>query len=187
LNENCANGAPGYGVVTQRVNVPGYGPQDMYFQHIAIDPSIKLCPDGNCNQMVYAGQQIGTIHRGVGMLEIGFNANWGTVWGTNHPGAWVDDPRPLMKALLQGNPVPYNLSSNPLAYSMNATNPFDIFAWFSQFTALNAWITNPLRLVKLLVGALLVGVSLLMLVAPQVEQTASNLAGKAAKIGVLFA
>jgi hypothetical protein len=183
LTPYCANGAPGYGVVTQRVDVPGYGPQDMYFQHIKIDPSIQLCPDGNCNQEVQAGQQIGTIYPGVGMLEIGFNANWGTVWGKNHPGAWVDDPRPLMKNLLTQGPIPQGLQTTTLGLS----NPFDFFGWLGQFTALTTWLNNPLRVVKLVVGALLVGVSLIMLVAPQVEQTVTSVAGKAAKIGVLFA
>jgi hypothetical protein len=117
------------------------------------------------------------------MLEIGFNANWGTVWGKNHPGAWVDDPRPLMKNLLTQGPIPQGLQTTTLGLS----NPFDFFGWLGQFTALTTWLNNPLRVVKLVVGALLVGVSLIMLVAPQVEQTVTSVAGKAAKIGVLFA
>ncbi len=34
------SGNPGYGVVTTRINVPGYGLQDWYVQHIDIAPSI---------------------------------------------------------------------------------------------------------------------------------------------------
>jgi len=118
----CASGSPGYGVVTQRVNVPGYGLQDLYYQHIDIDPGLTLCSMGNCyGQIVQKGQRIGTIRQNVGMLELGFNAGgasqgpggnqvtWGTVWGPAHPGPWVSDPRPMLKALINnyGNPPDY--------------------------------------------------------------------------------
>lgn len=98
---SCSNGAPGYGVVTQRINVPGFGINDLYYQHIDLDPSLQLCASGNCNgQIVFKGQRIGTIRPGINMLEMGFNADWGTIWGVNHPAQWVDDPRPLLKALV---------------------------------------------------------------------------------------
>jgi hypothetical protein len=86
--------APGYGVVTTRISVPGYGTQDLYYQHIDIDPSVRV------GQIVQKGQQIGTIRPDVGLLEMGFNAQWGQPWGTSHPGPWFDDPRPLVKALM---------------------------------------------------------------------------------------
>jgi hypothetical protein len=97
--------SPGYGVVTQRIMVPGFGMQDLYYQHIAIAPGITTCYAGNCgSQFLRKGQQIGTIRSNVGELEMGFNANWGGVWGTNHPGPWVTDPRPLIKALMDAGP-----------------------------------------------------------------------------------
>lgn len=97
--------SPGYGVVTQRVNVPGYGLQDIYYQHIDIAPNIQPVFDGKSVQTVQKGQQIGTIRSNVGMLELGANANWGTIWGLNHPAPWATDPRPIFAALLNaGSP-----------------------------------------------------------------------------------
>jgi Peptidase family M23 len=86
----------GHGVVTTRVNVPGVGPEDLYYQHIQIDPSIKT------GMQVKRGQQIGVIGP-YNEIEMGFNALWGGVWGTNHPGPWVKDPRPWLNAILSGN------------------------------------------------------------------------------------
>src|SRR5260221_202724 len=34
---------------------------------------------------------------------MGFNAQWGQPWGTNHPGPWVKDPRPWLNAILNGS------------------------------------------------------------------------------------
>lgn len=98
-------GNPGYGVVTERVNVPGYGLQDLYYQHINIDPAIKFCKGGNCGgQIIHKGQRIGNIIAGVGMLEMGFNAGWHGIWGENHPGPWVTDPRKMIVALMNLGP-----------------------------------------------------------------------------------
>jgi hypothetical protein len=95
------SGNPGYGVLTERVNIPGYGMNDLYYQHIQLSPNIQTCYAGNCNgQVVYKGEQIGTIIPGVNMLEMGLNADWGGVWGTNHPNAWATDPRPEIAALI---------------------------------------------------------------------------------------
>ena len=106
-------GNPGYGVVTTRVNVPGYGLQDLYYQHIDIASSIKPCISGNCGQqVVHKGDIIGYIHPGVNMLEMGFNADWGQPWGLNHPGAWATDPRPMLKALMDAGP-PATLGGQP--------------------------------------------------------------------------
>lgn len=87
-----------HGVVTTRINVPGHGSNDIYYQHIIFDPKLKS------GQMVKRGQQIGTIGT-LGEIEIGFNANWGQPWGINHPAGWVLDPRPYLEALMaQGDP-----------------------------------------------------------------------------------
>lgn len=94
-----------HGVVTQRVNVPGAGVQDIYYQHISLDPSIAHCSSvGTCNQVIQKGQKIGTVGA-YGETEIGFNAAWGTIWGSSHPAGstWVKDPRPWIAALLAGN------------------------------------------------------------------------------------
>lgn len=108
---SAACNSPGYGVVTQRINVPGYGLQDIYYQHIDIAPGINPVFNGQATQSLQKGQQVGTIRSNVGMLEIGFNANWGTIWGTNHPGPWYTDPRPLVKNLVMAGP-PGNVSGS---------------------------------------------------------------------------
>jgi len=100
LYQGGAGCTPGYGVVTTRVDVPGYGLQDLYYQHINLSPGLAV------GQIVQQGQQIGTINSAVGELEMGFNANWGGVWGTNHPAPWATDPRPMLQALMTGNPQP---------------------------------------------------------------------------------
>ncbi len=107
----------GHCVVTQRVNVPGQGPQDMYFQHIQIAPGLKV------GDNLTRGQRIGTVNgtqAGVtyNETEIGFNANWGSPWGRNHPGPWVSDPRPWINALLTGNPP----SGSPITQTSGASN-----------------------------------------------------------------
>lgn len=87
-----------HGVVTTRVDVPGHGTNDIYYQHITFDSKLKM------GQTVKRGQQIGVIGA-LNEIEIGFNANWGQPWGENHPAGWVKDPRPLIEALMaQGDP-----------------------------------------------------------------------------------
>lgn len=100
-----------HGVLTQRVNVPGVGLEDLYYQHIQLNPSIKA------GDVVQKGQQIGTIGP-FNEIEMGFNAAWGGPWGgqwgspgnapqtANHPGPWIKDPRPWLAALVSGNPAP---------------------------------------------------------------------------------
>ncbi len=85
-----------HGVITTRVNVPGAGTQDLYYQHIQLDQGIKQGQD------VVRGQRIGTIGP-FAEIEMGFNAQWGQPWGTNHPGPWVKDPRPWLNAILNGS------------------------------------------------------------------------------------
>ena len=92
-----------HGVVTTRVNVPGLGPQDLYYQHITLDPSISDCTGGTCSQSVVTGQKIGTVGP-YAETEMGFNAQWGGIWGESHPGPWVADPRPWLVSLLSGVP-----------------------------------------------------------------------------------
>jgi hypothetical protein len=99
-----------HGVITQRVNVPGADIQDLYYQHIQLDPSIKQC-ENNCLQLVQKGQLIGTIGP-FNEIEMGFNSYWGGPWGGtwgsqgSHPGPWIRDPRPWITALATGNPSP---------------------------------------------------------------------------------
>lgn len=125
-------GNPGYGVVTTRVDVPGYGTQDLYYQHIDIAPNIILSPNG-AGQHVTKGQLIGYIHPGINELEMGFNANWGPPWqpqGTTHPGAWATDPRPMLKALMSGGDASGTTSTGP---SLNIPGIGDIGPTITQW------------------------------------------------------
>lgn len=110
-----------HGVVTTRVNVPGAGMEDIYYQHINIAPGIKQ------GGSVTKGELIGTVGS-LNEVEVGFNANWGQPWGVNHPGPWIKDPRPWIKALMlnasSGNPNPSN-PTNPLISPTNVTLPND--------------------------------------------------------------
>lgn len=101
MASGCWNDA-GHCVITQRVNVPGAGPQDLYYQHIQIASGIRT------GQNLKRGQVIGTVNGTVNGIaynetELGFNSRWGGVWGTNHPGPWVADPRPWLNAILSGS------------------------------------------------------------------------------------
>ena len=102
----------GHGVVTTRIQVPGAGTQDLYYQHITLDPSITQCSGGTCpGQTVTRGQKIGTVGP-YGETEMGFNAQWGTIWGTNHPGPWIPDPRPWLAGLMNGSAPLGSVNSN---------------------------------------------------------------------------
>lgn len=109
-NPTCPPGSSGikdYGVVTQRINVPGYGMEDIYYQHIMLAAGIHP------GEVVQKGTEIGTVGP-FGETEVGFNPQgWGALWGgNNHPGPWYTDPRPLIKALMTAGPP--GASTTPL-------------------------------------------------------------------------
>ena len=101
----ASNNAPGFGVVTE--DVPGVG--QVYYQHITIAPSIPFCTSGNCSgYTVQRGQLIGYSNApNPGIVEVGINAPWGGIWGTNSdPLKWFSDPRAALTKLAQtGGPV----------------------------------------------------------------------------------
>jgi hypothetical protein len=119
--ETGAGGSPGYGVVSEQINVPGLGLEDLYYQHIDIAPGINFCQSGNCGgQIVQKGQLIGWSKSqlavfgsgsatGPAEAEIGLGANtkWGGIWGApSDPGSWVSDPRQaLVNVAGAGGPV----------------------------------------------------------------------------------
>ncbi len=163
----CSNNNPGYGVLTQRVNVPGYGVNDLYYQHITLAPGIQTCGNGNCGgQIIQKGQLIGYITPGVNMLEMGFNANWGTIWGGSHPAAWVTDPRPLLKNLVNaftgGSPLTStsptsgagSISGAPSSGG-NTTYPSSCPPWDLACSAASFFSSNTVRQVGLLFIALI--------------------------------
>lgn len=96
----------GHGVVTTRVDIPGYGSNDLYYQHIIFDPALKIGSE------VKRGQKIGTVGQ-YAEVELGLNANWGQPWGLDHPQGWALDPRPQIKALMAlGDPGKASNSSS---------------------------------------------------------------------------
>lgn len=122
-----------HGVVTQRVSVPGAGQQDLYYQHIQIAPGIT--PGQNLTR----GQLIGHIGP-FNEIEMGFNAAWGGVWGSNHPGPWVRDPRPWLQAILNGSgsapPTSATTTTAAQAPGANPLDPMSIFtAWWTSAAA----------------------------------------------------
>jgi murein DD-endopeptidase MepM/ murein hydrolase activator NlpD len=146
--------------------------------------------------VVSAGQLIGHANYAGEGANLGFGLYSGDVYGSGPAwsqlqsdlapgGAGYLNPTHILDEAKAGQPITAQGGYQTLAYGLS--NPFDIFSWLGQFSALAGWVTNPLRLLKLVVGALLVGVSLLMLVAPEIEKTVTNVAGKAAKVGAVFA
>ncbi len=87
-----SDGSPGYGVVSERCNIPGMGRGDVYYQHIDIASGINFCKNGQCGgQTIKRGQVIGTSKSPPGDIEVGINPPWAGVWGPlPHPGPWVD-------------------------------------------------------------------------------------------------
>ena len=110
-------------VLSQIINVPGYGQQEIYYQHIDLLPSIEKCLAGNCGGVsIQKGQQIGTVGS-AGETEVGFNAAsaWGTLYGKPMPGhQWYDKPEPLIAALMGAGGGP--LSDPSLASTTGYTS-----------------------------------------------------------------
>jgi Peptidase family M23 len=159
------NGTPVYAIADGSVIASGYwndlghgaGPQDLYYQHIQIDPSIKT------GQTVKRGQLIGTIGP-YNEIEMGFNAAWGGVWGTNHPGPWVKDPRPWLNAILSGNGAAPSGSPSTGGTATGSPNPLTdpIGAfWAAAAPTLKQWgeyiAIFVIAVVLLVIGFLLLG------------------------------
>lgn len=131
-------------VVTQRVSVPGAGTQDLYYQHIQIDPSIHT------GDQLKRGQLIGTIGP-YNEIEMGFNAQWGGIWGDNHPGPWVKDPRPWLNALLSGNGAAPLLTGGSMDTSNSGGSGL-----FGSYTAILQKLPGGLTSIPLIIGALVI-------------------------------
>ena len=96
------NGNPGYGVLTERTNVPGLGSADVYYQHMDLAGNFTPCTNGNCNgQIVTRGQLIGYSRADPGEVEVGINPGWSGVWGnaSDRPVKWITDPSPYLQAM----------------------------------------------------------------------------------------
>lgn len=100
----ASQGQAHYGaVLSQMVNVPGVGLENIYYQHINLLPGIEKCLGGNCGgTIIQKGQEIGTVGS-IGETEVGFNAasGWGSLYGpTPTPGPWPDKPESWIAALM---------------------------------------------------------------------------------------
>lgn len=135
--ETCGGSVISYGVVTIRSKnpyqniVPG-SMIDIYYQHILIDPSIKIpvC-NGSSNQFVNAGQVIGAVNPRFN-IEVGINVSqdgWGTIWGlkSSSVGPHVD-PIPYLYNLIQSGGGAYSGTGGN--FSSSSTNPFVATASF---------------------------------------------------------
>lgn len=90
-------------VISQRVNVPGFGVQDIYYQHLNADTSqFKQCSWGNCGGAYASKGQLLGWTSSIGETEIGFNSTWGNAWGTAdvHPASWSTKPEQMIAALM---------------------------------------------------------------------------------------
>ncbi|SRR5260370_28338174 len=151
-------------VLSQRVNVPGAGAQDIYYQHIDLLPGFQTCVGGNCGgRIIQAGQQIGTVGSAA-ETELGFNPNWGSLYGpSTHPGPWPSDPRQWLAALATGAPATTTTTSsssagtNPPSPSAggSTTYPSACPPWDLACSAASFFSSNSVRQVGLLFIALI--------------------------------
>ena len=181
------SGACGHGVITTRVTNADGTQTDLYYQHILLAPGVQLCfKSSDCTQTVKKGQVIGYISD-FGMLEMGVNIGnikgtppypngWGSIWGTDPaPGPHVD-PEPYLRALISGQNTTGLIPGAGFASGAgSATGGFpDISAITNVFTKLGPWLSNPARILKLVVGVLLIGLSVYMLIDPEVASKVGN-------------
>jgi hypothetical protein len=177
------SGACDHGVVTTRVTNQDGTQTDLYYQHIILNPGVRLCANGisSCGgQVIKKGDVIGYISD-FGMLEMGVNVGnppnkeapypngWGGIWGADPaPGPHVD-PERYLRALISGQNTTGTLSGTGIGGSFN----FSPASFLPQ--AFLDWIGDPLRMVKLVVGVLLIALSLVLLMVPQAEDNAKKL------------
>lgn len=135
-------GHPG-AVLSQMVNVPGYGLQEIYYQHIDLLPSIEKCLGGNCGgTVIQKGQQIGTVGT-AGETEVGFNAagSWGNLYGITTPGkTWYDKPEPLIAALMGagGGPLSDPTLTGTITYDTSQPGSGGC-PWYCALTPFAVW------------------------------------------------
>ena len=165
---------PGWGVLTE--NVPGVG--QVYYQHITLAPGIPFCQNGNCGgYVVHKGDLIGYSNcPNPCEVEVGINSTWGGIWGTNtNPSLWSSDPRGALTALARSGGVPVTGGTQTATTGASIGNPLDavtqwLQSFFAPFATTFSWLTNPIRIIKLIIGIALVAVSLLMFLAPEGEK-----------------
>ena len=124
---------------------------------------------------VQAGQRVNTgdilgYARGSGVCTA-FALTADDVYGTQtfsqYDGNPLLNPVPFLNSLLSGKPITPNpgtgtSNSNPA----NSTTSF-FGNFFSGFGTLFGWLSNPIRILKMVVGIVLLGAALYLLVSPQ--------------------
>ena len=123
---------------------------------------------------------------------------WGTGWrgwGFQGPGA-QDQFGGTASAVPKGTGTTQsgNPLTSPFATSSGIPLVGPLIDWFTgftnQFVQLTAWLTNPIRILKLVMGIVLLGGALVLLIMPGAEKVVSNVTGevgKFAKVGAMFA
>jgi murein DD-endopeptidase MepM/ murein hydrolase activator NlpD len=99
----------------------------------------------------------------------GYGPTWSTSLGSSQL-----DPTNLWTSITSGN-VPLSASTPSFSNPLDAVGNF-----FGSLGAILPWITNPLRMVKLIVGVLLILTAIIMLVSPEAEKAGVEVAKAAA-------
>lgn len=120
----CGGQAQGYGVVTIRTMNKDGTQTDIYYQHIILDPSIKMsCSGKPTGQFINQGQIIGYSNPSFN-IEVGVNVPWGGIWGDNHPGPHID-PIPYLHDLILTGAGSFDPNSLGFGTTNTSTVPFN--------------------------------------------------------------
>ena len=182
------SGACDHGVITTRVTNQDGSQTDLYYQHIILAPGIQPCfSSGSCSQTVKKGQVIGYISN-FGMIEMGINVGnvrgtapypngWGTIWGTDPaPGPHVD-PEPYLRALISGQNTTGTIAGagTPTGSTGGIPNPLAaVNTFFQSLSPALAWLSSPIRIIKMVTGIVLIGLAIYLLAVPEAAQKAGN-------------
>ena len=152
-------------VVTVRSHVPFFNADaDLYYQHL-IDIQVKT------GDTVSVGQVLGHTRT---WIEFGINPGawpggghggegWGGIWGTlPHPGRGINPVKSGFLDAIRTNTVQVQGADTSNIGGQPQGGGFLDFSWLTG-SELWKWINNPMRIVKIVVGAALLLVSLLMI------------------------
>ncbi len=130
---------------------------------------------------VQAGQVIGYSGglkaQGEQKVPVGFALfsgdcyGYGSTW-SQYLGSPQLNPYNLLQSAKAGN------ISSAVGGGQTSFNPLDPSTWLPAIfgDATLAWIQNPMRIIKMVVGLLLIGIALFLLVAPDIEKTVESVA-----------
>lgn len=161
-----------------------------YYQHLDLnEPSIE---SGQTTQ-VQAGQLLGwsggqlsggnhpsqKAYSGGPHIEVGINAPWGGIWGPKTGKGPNIDPVPVIRGLFAGianTGTGVSGTTNPTDTTTTGFAPWDPRGWIAavkdQFGTLFTWATQPLRILKLVGGAVLIFMASGLVLASLVVKTA---------------